>query len=112
MSFCGLNLSVKKRGGRSDILIRDSCFPTMVFSEVKGFKCVVRPTFETRLKKRFGSLELSRQNCRKGFFFLDLLICSCDSRDKEEVVSCRVWWKTQRMPILSDCLDLSNRRGL
>ena len=89
MSFCGLSLSVKKRRGRSDILIQDSCFPTMVFSEIKGFKCVVQPTFETHLKKRFGSLELSKQNCRKGF--LDLLICSCDSRDEEEAVNCRVW---------------------
>lgn len=83
MSFCGLNLSVKKRGGRSDILIPDSCFPTVVFSEIKGFKCVVQPTFETHLKKRFGSLEPSKQNYRKGLLDCSFVAVTAETKKKQ-----------------------------
>ena len=60
----------------------------MVFSEIKGFKCVVQPTFETHLKKEVWKSRTEQTELQKGVF--GFLICSCDSRDKE-VVSCRVW---------------------
>lgn len=72
MFLCGLSLSINKRANRCHVLIQDSCFLTMVFSEIKGFKCVVQPTFETHLKLSFGSLELRKQNRRKGFWITHL----------------------------------------
>lgn len=83
MFFCGWNLSINKRRGRSNILIQDSCFPTTVFSEIKGFKRVVQPKLlRLILKKRFGSLELSKQNYRKGFLDCSFVAPTTETKKK------------------------------
>lgn len=93
--FYGFSLFINKRANRCYVLIQDSCFCSITFSEITSFKCVAQPTLELHFKGWSLKSRIEQRGTTKRHV-LGFLPCRCVGRDKvdrTQVATCRGWQK-------------------